>query len=324
MPGPQHAKTGQTPFATDKTIKLPINDSRQHVRMCAERSGLLPILIVQAGPGLPVLHEVAKLQRHLHLESDFLVTYWEQRGCGNASQQDAKSVSLKQQVDDPRTVLRWLQNETKQAVIVLGISLGATIALQAAASEPDSTKSVVALSPDADTASSDASVYSFLQERGVLAGSRRLSERVKKLGEPPYTDSATFQRRARLLADLGVIERGKNFTALFRETLWGMISTYGLVGAAKALRNLNLIQREVLPQLAALDLFAHPPRLAVPVHYAFGEQDPLAPATIVKQLPAAIVAPARTVLLVRDAGHMVHFDQPEVARAIALRARDDG
>lgn len=209
---------------------------------------------------------------------------------------------------------------TKQTVIVFGISLGATIVLQAVEHEPDKAKSAIAISPDANTASSDASVYSFLQEQNAHAGSSRLSGRLKKLGEPPYTDSAAFQRRARLLTDLGGIERGKKFSALLRETLFGMLRTYGFFGTAKALRNLNLIQRKLLPELVSLDLFAHPPHLAVPVHYVFGEQDPLTPAAIVKQLPVAIAAPTRTVILVPDAGHMVHFDQPEVVRSIAVRA----
>jgi pimeloyl-ACP methyl ester carboxylesterase len=65
---------------------------------------------------------------------------------------------------------------------------------------------------------------------------------------------------------------------------------------------------------------SNPLRLAVPVHYVFGEQDALTPAAIVKQLPAAIAAPASTVLLVPNAGHMVHFDQPEIVRSIAVSA----
>jgi pimeloyl-ACP methyl ester carboxylesterase len=307
-------------MAITDTVKLGINGSIQRVRMCAERTGLPPLLIVQAGPGLPLLHEVRKFQRLLQLEKDFLVSYWEQRGCGNASQKGAKSVSFLQQVDDLRAILRWLHHETKHTVIVVGISLGATIALRAVENEPDKVKSVIAISPDANTAESDACVYSFLQDQSVLARDGRLSARVKKLGRPPYTNSAAFQGRASLLADLGTIERGKNFNAILRETLFAMIRTYGLFGAAKALRNMNLIQRKLLPELVSLDLFANPPRLAVPVHYVFGEQDALTPGAIVQRLPAAIEAPACTAILVPNAGHMVHFDQPEIVRSIALSA----
>jgi pimeloyl-ACP methyl ester carboxylesterase len=309
-------------LVVDKTVKLEINGSTQRIRMCAQRAGLPPLLVVQAGPGFPLLHEAVKFQRRLDLERDFLVGYWEQRGCGSSSRQDAKSVSMQQQVDDLRSVLRWLQNETKQKIIVFGISLGGTFALQAVEHEPDCTRSVVAVSPDTDTAASDAAACKFIQEQSVLPKSPRSIARVKKLGEPPYLDSSAFQLRARLLTDLGSIERGKSFSAALRETLFGMIRTYGPVGAASALRNMNLIQDTMLPQLVSLNLIANPPRLAIPVHFVFGEQDALTPAAFIKRLPEVVAAPTKTVTLLPDAGHMVHFDQPGTVRSIALRARD--
>jgi pimeloyl-ACP methyl ester carboxylesterase len=310
----------RTRLSVDTTVTLDIHGSTQRVRMCAERAGLPPLLIVQAGPGWPVLHEVSKFQRRLNLERDFLVSYWEQRGCGAASKRDAESVSLQQQVDDLRSVLRWLHKETNQTVVVFGISLGGTLALQAVEDQRDHAKAIVAISPDSHTARSDASVNAFLQQQRLRAGGDRLSGRVMKLGKPPYVDTASFQRRARLLADLDTIERGKTFSALLRETLISLVGTYGVVGAARALRNLNLVQRTLLPEVAALDLFAHPPRVRIPVHYVFGEHDALTPASIATQLPATIAAPGSTFVLVPDAGHMVHFDHPDVVRSIALSA----
>jgi pimeloyl-ACP methyl ester carboxylesterase len=158
----------RTPLVIDKTVTLDINGSTQKIRMCAERTGLPPLLIVKDGPGLPMLHEVAKFQRRLRLEQDFLVSYWEQRGCGAASQQDAKSVSLRQQIDDLRAVLQWLHKETRQTVVVFGISLGATIALRAVEHEPERAKTVIAISPDMQTTNSDASAYEFLQDQAVV------------------------------------------------------------------------------------------------------------------------------------------------------------
>jgi|SRR5579863_2216750 len=323
MASPPHAKISRTAIAINKTVELEINGSKQQIRLRAEHEGLPPLLIVQAGPGLPLLHEVRKFQRLLYLESDFLVSYWDQRGCGNTSQQDAKSVSLQLQVDDLRAVLRWVHNETKQKVIVFGISLGGTIALQAVEHEVDKVNSIIAISPDANTACSDAAVYSFLREQSVLDESGRLSGKLRKLSKPPYTNSAEFQLRGRFLADLGGIERGKGFNSILRETLFGMIRTYGFFGTAKALRNMNLVQSKLLPQLVSLDLFANPPRLTIPVHFVFGEQDPLTPASVIEQLPGAISAPVKTVTLAPEAGHMVHFDQPEIVRSIVIRAKDD-
>jgi pimeloyl-ACP methyl ester carboxylesterase len=308
------------PIAIDKTIRLDINGSRQSIRFCAARPGLPPLLIVQGGPALPLLHEVAKYQRLLNLERDFLVAYWEQRGCGNASPHDAQRVSLAQQVDDLRSVLQWFNGETHQRVLMLGISIGATFALQAGERDADRAKSVIAISPDSQTAGSDAAASAFLQDAALRTDSRRLRRRVLALGQPPYVDPTPLQRRASLLADLGTIEHGKTFGALLRETLVAMIRTYGVVGAVRALRNMNVVQRMLLPEIASLDLLAHPPRVTIPVHYVFGERDALTPVSVVKDLPAAIAAPSSTVVRVPNAGHMVHFDHPAIVRSILVKA----
>src|SRR5262245_42003735 len=126
----------ESSLAIDKTTRLNINGSLQSVRLCAATAGLPPLLVVQGGPALPLLHEVPKFQRLLNLERDFLVGYWEQRGCGDAPAREAESVSLSRQVEDLRSVLRWMHGETQQRVLLLGISIGATFALQAVEGEP--------------------------------------------------------------------------------------------------------------------------------------------------------------------------------------------
>ena len=215
--------------AIDRTNDLDINGSRQRVRLCAERDGRPPVLVVQGGPGLPLLSEVRKFQRLLDLERDFLVAYWEQRGCGDAPRRDTTSVSLPQQVADLRMVLRWLFAQTTQRAIMLAISIGATAALQAAEHERDHVKAVVAISVDSHTATADAAADAFIREYG--AQNARLKQRAIALAKPPYTDVAPFQQRLRLLGDLGAIEHGRTFAALFRETLGSLLRTYGLTGA---------------------------------------------------------------------------------------------
>jgi pimeloyl-ACP methyl ester carboxylesterase len=310
----------ETRLAIDRTIDLDVNGSRQRIRLCAKREGQPPLLVVQGGPGLPLLNEVAKFQRLLDLERDFLVGYWEQRGCGDAPRRDTESVSLQQQGADLRMILRWLFEETKQRMIVLAISMGGTVALQAGEHERDHVKAVVAVSPDSQTAVGDASADTFIRAQGVQAARRGLRRRAMTLPKPPCVDPAAFQRRARLLADLGAIEHGKTFAALLREMLVSVLRTYGLAGGMRALRNMNLVQRRMLPEIALLDLLANPTHVAVPVHYVFGERDALNPHAIVNQLPAAIAAPVTTVTVVADAGHMVHFDHPDVVRSIVMSA----
>jgi pimeloyl-ACP methyl ester carboxylesterase len=304
--------------AIDRTVDLDINGSRQRIRLCAERDGRPPLLIVQGGPGLPLLNDVPKFQRLLNLERDFLVGYWEQRGCGNAPSRETENVSLRQQVADLRAVLRWFSDEANQSVTVLAISLGGTSRCRRQ-EELRHVKALVTVSPDSQTAVGDAAADVFIRTRGAVQTARGL-RKGRHLAAPPCLDPAQFQRRASLLADLGAIERGKTFNALLRETLFSMLRTYGVVGTVKALRNMPLILRTMLRELVSLDLFANPPRLAMSVHYLFGEQDALTPRSVVKDLPAAIAAPASTVRLLPNAGHMVHFDQPDIVRKVTVSA----
>ena len=51
----------KTPLTIDQTVTLNVNNSTQQLRMCAARSGLPPLLVVQGGPALPLLHDVRKV-----------------------------------------------------------------------------------------------------------------------------------------------------------------------------------------------------------------------------------------------------------------------
>lgn len=314
-----HRKAQHGSYGLDTTVALEINGSMQRVRLCAERSGLPPVLIVQAGPGFPVINEAAKFQQRLQLEESFSVAYWDQRGCGQAALKDVQDISLNTQVDDLCAVVRWLAERTGQQVVVLGISLGATIALLAADREPGSIKALVAVSIDADIAASDTSAFSFLQEVSTQADKQKMARLIKKLGAPPYTTPTPFQLRARLLTDLGGIEHGKRFGELLRSLLFSLIRTYGWFGAPAALRNMNAIQRRLLPELARLNLFANWPRPAIPVHYIFGGGDPLIPHSLVQKV-SSVVAHEDTVVVLPNSGHMVHFDDPTIVRSVIVQA----
>jgi len=99
------------PKEFDEAVTLDFQNTRQKIRLCASRPGLPPLLVVQAGPGLPLLNEVSRFQSCLQLETDFTVAYWEQRGCGVAPSWVAQTVTMKTQQDDLEVVIRWLSEK---------------------------------------------------------------------------------------------------------------------------------------------------------------------------------------------------------------------
>src|SRR4051812_32400228 len=44
------------------------------------------LLLMQQGPGLPIINEVRQFERSLALEQAFTVVYWDQRGTGLSAQ----------------------------------------------------------------------------------------------------------------------------------------------------------------------------------------------------------------------------------------------
>ena len=109
------------------------------------------------------------------------------------------------------------------------------------------------------------------------------------------------------------------FGELLRSLLYSLIHTYGWFGTAASLRNMNAIQRRLLPELARLNLFANWPWPAIPVHYIFGGSDPLVPQSLVQKV-ATVAAHEDTVVVVPNSGHMVHFDEPTIVRTIIVKA----
>ena len=129
----------------------------------------------------------------------------------SASKGDATSVA-QQQVDDLRAVLRGVHNETHQAVILFGISLGGS-----AACEPQNrsrrASSRWSPSPLIETLARGRWAHAFSSSKPLFQKNLLLSAKLKKLGELPCTEVGPFQLRASMSADLGTVEHGKKFSS---------------------------------------------------------------------------------------------------------------
>ena len=69
-------------------------------------------LLIQQGPGLPMINEVRRFEHLLGLEQDFTVVYWDQRGCGRSLRgiKDPADISVELMVDDTVSLLELLRD----------------------------------------------------------------------------------------------------------------------------------------------------------------------------------------------------------------------
>ena len=57
---------------------------RQWIRIRGADASNPVLLLIQQGPGLPMINEVRRFEHLLGLEQDFTVIHWDQRGCGRS------------------------------------------------------------------------------------------------------------------------------------------------------------------------------------------------------------------------------------------------
>src|SRR3954453_15979312 len=110
----------------------------QWIRICGADASRPVLLLMQQGPGLPMISDRQLFQRLLRLEDDFTVVYWDQRGTGLSSPflrrgPDAFETGVTRMVGDTIALLERLRDRFQRTTVVAGFSFGATFAVHAAA-----------------------------------------------------------------------------------------------------------------------------------------------------------------------------------------------
>src|SRR4249919_2367028 len=69
------------------------------------------LLLIQQGPGLPMINEARRFERRLGLEQAFTVVYWDQRGCGRSlrTPTDAADITVEHMTNDTVSLLELLR-----------------------------------------------------------------------------------------------------------------------------------------------------------------------------------------------------------------------
>ena len=157
--------------------ELNINDSNQWVLVRGKNNDAPLLIHVQAGPGLPMISEANEMERHLHLENDFLVAYWDQRGCGKSFSKDIlpETINLDQMADDLIACTKYLLKKyNKSKAVIVGYSIGATISLMAAAKDSSIFSTIFAAGTDIDIPFANQYALDFAMNKAVARNNKKL------------------------------------------------------------------------------------------------------------------------------------------------------
>lgn len=322
------AQTLKADHKTNKTMhthfeKITINNSTQYV-LVRGKSVNAPLLIhVQAGPGLPMISEANEMEKQLHLEKDFLVAYWDQRGCGLSYSKDVapETINLSQMTDDVIAVTKYLLKKyNKDNALMVGYSIGATLSTMAAAKESSLFNTIVAVGIDVDIPFANQFALDYALQKAMAKNDKKLVKAINELSQHPIVESKAFQKRAQILTDLGGIKANTTFASLTLSTVKHMLTSkyYRIRGTIKSVKGMSFCQNALVLEFNTFNLFDKVKKLAVPVHFVQGGLDGIAPPEKGKEFFENLDTPSKSFSLFEKSAHTPQYDEPEKFASLVL------
>jgi pimeloyl-ACP methyl ester carboxylesterase len=158
--------------------------STQWIRIRGADASNPVLLLIQQGPGLPMINEARRFGHLLGLEQAFTVVYWDQRGCGRSlrGRQDRAGIGVERMAADTVSLLEFLGDRFGAKTYVAGFSFGGTVGAAAAARRPDLVATLVAVGMDIDGAAAGTAAYDFALAAARQRGSRRATRQLQAIG----------------------------------------------------------------------------------------------------------------------------------------------
>ena len=282
------------------------------------RRWLSPVLLlVQAGPGFPMIHEARALEQALHLEDRFRVVYWDQRGTGKSFSpaEGTGRLRVDDLIGDVHAMVGALRTRLEvEQVHVVGFSFGGSIAAVAAALQPAFLRSLTLVGPDVDLVEAEQFAYAFALAEAERRGHRRALRALRDIGPPPHVDAKRFLARIKWVTNFGGIDRRATFGKLVRAHVWRLFASphYSLAEVARAIRGMSVTQGRLLADLQRFNLLARASHLRVPVAVFQGRRDVAAPPKLTLRYYEGLAAPqGKELVWFEDSAHMPHVEEPD-------------
>ena len=295
--------------------KITINNSEQWLLVRGKSSENPLIIHVQAGPGLPIIPEANTMEKQMHLENNFLVAYWDQRACGKSfsKKTDPKTINFSQMTDDIIDCTKYLLKKyNKEKAILVGYSIGASLALMAASKNNNIFDRLFLAGTDIDIPTANKYAMEFILSKAKEKGNDTLLRHAIDLSKISITNAKQFQKRAKLLTDLGGIKTGSSYNQLLIASISNMLfsKAYRLSDIPKTIKGMEYCQNALLPEMNTLNLFDRIESIDVPVHFIHGKQDAVSPYQTAVKYYEYLKADKKTFTGFDDSAHMPHYDEP--------------
>ena len=279
------------------------------------------MLLMQMGPGLPIINETRRFERLLGLEDTFTVVYWDQRGTGLSLRDPQEdSLSPDQMVADTISLLELLRERFETKTLVTGFSFGATFAAYAAAQRPDLVATLVAVGMDIDVPAAEANAYEFALGTARRRGNRRAIRQLEAIGPPPHPATREFMTRVRWASNFGGVSTNAGYNGTLRALLASLARSpdYSIADIVRTVRGITSTQAALLPELSTTDLVHTVTQLDIPIVMVQGRLDQVTPAPAAQAFHDSLTAPAKQLVWFEESAHTPHLEEPDRFRDVLM------
>jgi pimeloyl-ACP methyl ester carboxylesterase len=308
-------------MAIDRLEPVELGGATQWIRVRGADLSNPVMLLMQLGPGLPIINEVRRFERLLGLEETFTVVYWDQRGTGlSLRDSQPESLSPDRMVADTISLLELLRERFEAKTLVTGFSFGATFAAYAAAQRPDLVATLVAVGMDIDVAAAEANAYEFALSTARLRGNRRAVRQLESIGPPPHLATREFMTRVRWVANFGGVSTDTDLAGALRALLASLVRSpdYSVADIVRTVRGITSTQTALLSELASTDLVHSVTQLEVPIVMVQGRLDQVAPAQATQAFHDSLSAPGKQLVWFDESAHTPHLEEPDRFRDVLM------
>ncbi len=312
-------------MAIDTLEAVQLGGITQWIRVRGADASNPVLLLMQQGPGMPMINEAQRLEYLLGLEKAFTVVYWDQRGTGLSLRKNSNrsDITVARMVGDTVSLLELLRGRFGSKTFVTGFSFGGTFAAQAAVQRPDLVAALVTAGMDIDMPAAENNTYRFVLGTARQRGNRRATRQLEAIGPPPHLDVKQFSTRVRWTANFGGVATNANYSSLLRALIVSLVRSpdYSAADIIRTVRGITAARAALLPELATTDLVRTMPRLDVPIVMAQGRRDQVAPGEAAQRFYDSLTAPGKQLVWFDSSAHTPHLEEPGKFRDLLMNVK---
>jgi pimeloyl-ACP methyl ester carboxylesterase len=245
--------------------------------------------------GSPGQAEMATVGLNRLLEKDFVVVEWDQRGAGKSAQaiEPQSAMNIAQLVQDTHDLTELLLRRFRQkSLILVGSSWGSVIGLKTVQKYPESYRAFVSTGQIANFSEGMKVSYRFLTEEAKRRDNSEALNDLTRIGPPPYAGDGSDAKRKTYGKWLEAFGALWHISEKFDRIGW-MISSVEYAWPEKlrytwaTARSFDLL----MPQLAAVDMNTEVSHVGIPIYFAVGRYDHMAPFEVSQKYFSNLSAP---------------------------------